>query len=278
MPKPEQTQEKPTPWVIATDLDGTLLDRNYDLEHAARVINRVCDDYSEVTQIVLATSKTLVELEPLAAKFERPPVLIFENGAGWAQRTSGVYTSSVIGSDYEAIRHRLMELRTERDFRFTGFGDMEVAELCALTALSADGAALAQQRSASEPLLWNESTERLQEFREALKESDLSLVRGGQFYHVSGADNDKAHALKDWHARNAPNTRIIACGDAPNDFQMLKAADRAIVFPNKKTADGVDTEAVLARSATTEHAEAAGPDGWLLAVNSLLASLRTEKN
>ena len=80
-------------WLIATDLDGTLLDDGYPLAEAARAVDAVHQriaqlDPQSAVRVVLASSKTCAELIPLADRCASAPLILFENGAGWAQRTS----------------------------------------------------------------------------------------------------------------------------------------------------------------------------------------------
>ena len=79
-------------WLIATDLDGTLLDDGYRLEAAAAAIDalfwlRPVAAGLVKLHVVLATSKTFVEAVTLAGHCACDPVLAFENGAGLAWRT-----------------------------------------------------------------------------------------------------------------------------------------------------------------------------------------------
>ena len=56
----------------------------------------------------------------------------------------------------------------------------------------------------------------------------------------------------------------LACGDAPNDVDMMRAADRALVFP------GSNGSYVLPQGPTVTHAPGAGPDVWSRCVSSLI--------
>ena len=256
-------------WILATDLDGTLLDRSYNLEEAATALNDLLDRWTGVRHLVLATSKTLDELLPFSAMIDRLPVLIFENGAGYAvpsidQTGAAVYATSTEGPGYSAIRDTLVRLRTDYQLSFTGFGDMSDAQLSGITGLSRKDARRAKNRHASEPLLWADSPQRLAQFRDDLAKEQLELVRGGQFLHVSSAVN-KWNAIQRWRKQVASSSRLLACGDAPNDLLMLSHADQAIVFPD---ANG---NYLLNPSATLCHANSCGVVGWREAVENALA-------
>ena len=62
----------------------------------------------------------------------------------------------------------------------------------------------------------------------------------------------------------------LACGDAPNDTEMLRAADLALVFP------GPDGGYVLPEGASVRHAPMAGPETWLTGVANIIESKARE--
>lgn len=264
-------------WIVVTDLDGTLLDRSYDLALAAAALNQIISNWPWIQEIVLATSKTLSELQPFTRQLTRAPILIYENGAGYAQplavsnqHSLTEYTNHDQGLSYTAIRETLARLRRRGGFDFLGFGDISPTALSALTGLSTVQAWNAQQRRASEPLQWLGSEERLEAFRTALVDEGLTLVRGGQFHHVSSAC-DKWITLQAWREQNLPDAKVLACGDAPNDQQLLTRANQAVVFPD---ADG---SYLLAAGAKVRHAAVHGPSGWLHEVTRVLADLSVQQ-
>ena len=187
-------------WLIATDLDGTLLDDGYRLEAAAAAIDalfrlRPVAAGLVKLHVVLATSKTFVEAVTLAGHCACDPVLAFENGAGLAWRTVACaargtarrdgYEIECPGMDYARLRHALLRLRRHADFDFRGFGDMSAAEVGARTGLAEEAAAAAKQRMASEALLWQGSPAALEAFRAELANLGWSLERGGRFHPVT---------------------------------------------------------------------------------------------
>jgi mannosyl-3-phosphoglycerate phosphatase len=172
-----QPAEPPRPcpaWLVVTDLDGTLLDDDYDLRAAGAAVDR---QVALGRLVVLASSKTLDEMLALARLCARPPILIFENGAGiaWPASSAGravtaggpavAYRSDLTGDGYAELRSRLRSLRRRGGYRFLGFGDLSAREVARHTGLSLDGARLARHRAASEPLLWLDTVERLEAFR-----------------------------------------------------------------------------------------------------------------
>ena len=266
-------------WLVATDLDGTLLDGDYDHSGAADAIDTLSRKHN--ARVVLASSKTLIEMSDIADRCDSRPLLLFENGAGMAwqleqlnrqgSRENHGYQVENSGStfDYLSLRECLQSLRQRHDFRFRGFGDLSADEVANMTGLSVEGAALAKQRLYTEPLVWDDSEERLVVFRTLIEDNDLRLVAGGRFLHVM-PQIDKADALarlRELLAENYGDAQgLIACGDAENDLGMLQVADLAVIFPDP------DGGYLLPESASVRHACMAGPAAWLTSLNRLLTT------
>ena len=271
-------------WLIATDLDGTLLDDGYPIEAAAAAIDSLpglapVSGGTVTLQVVLATSKTLAEGLRLAGQCASQPILAFENGAGLAWPTAACarrgthrqdgYEIECTGTGYGDIRDTLLRLRVKPEYRFRGFGDMSAAEVAKRTGLDEDAAAAAMQRMASEPLIWQGSAAALRSFERDLDDLGLNLDPGGRFQHVTGGRN-KAGAVAAIRRRLACVRQgaivTLACGDAPNDLEMLRTADFALVFP------GRNGGYVLPEDAAVSHAPGAGPEAWLICVSRVIQS------
>lgn len=266
---------QPNYWLIATDLDGTLLDDSYDYAAAATAIDAVTAEHN--AQLVLASSKTLVEMLQLAERCATDPLLVFENGAGiaWstgqltATGTSCVGDHQVISNlpmagGYPALRALLTRWREESGYHFTGFGDCTNEQVAAMTGLRQSDAALARQRLGTEPLLWQDSADRLKDFQTRLNTEGLQLVSGGRFLHVmppGGKADAVAWVTDELTANVGSPAGTIACGDAANDLEMLQKSDIALVFPN---ASG---DYLLPASSRVHQICAPGPATWHRAIN-----------
>ncbi len=227
--------------VVFSDLDGTLLDaEDYSFEPARPTLALLRE---RGIPLVLATSKTAVELEPLCLALECDGPFIAENG-GFLHVPAGSLGEDepaadyTLGVPYSSIVANLAGLRRRFGFRFRGFADMDVAEVMALTGLDKEAASRARQREATEPLVWDDHAKALDEFRRELAARHLKLLRGGRFWHVQG-EHDKADGVRflvDAWTRTAGGRRplVIAAGDSPNDLAMLNAADLAIVVPSRE--------------------------------------------
>ncbi len=263
-------------WLIVTDLDGTLLDDDYLYAQAAQALDTIAGSYPDA-HTALVSSKTPAEMIELAGRCQSDPILIFENGSGMAwrervlcrpgnQRQDGFEIES-FGTPYPEVVATLRALRFQNDFAFRGFSDMTPLEIAELTGLSHSGAGKARQRVGSEPLAFSGSAEELETFRAALAEHDLEMVLGGRFHHV-GSHLSKGRAVaRLWRLLRFQfgiHPKTLACGDAPNDLEMMERADHAIVFPDRGGAY------LQPDNPNTQRAPVAGPTAWLEAVSEVL--------
>ncbi|MCG8156612.1 mannosyl-3-phosphoglycerate phosphatase-related protein [Brenneria goodwinii] len=226
--------------MIFSDLDGSLLDHDtYSWEPARPWLKRLAQNEIPV---IITTSKTVAEVEQLrcALGLSHLPY-IAENGAlialppDWHSHPD--YPRKTFDADYPFICAQLNRLREKHAFRFSGFADMDAAEVAALTGLSIQDAKLARLREASEPIQWLGDADSLANFRHILTEVGLSLTQGGRFYHVMGKDVSKGNAVnwikKQYSGKNDNVPLTIGLGDGPNDISLLCAMDNAVLIKNK---------------------------------------------
>lgn len=252
--------------LIVTDLDGTLLDHStYSYEPARPALAAI---RAAQVPLVLATSKTAAEVAPLHAELGlRHMSAIVENGAG-------LYRHGQVAADaddYDRLRASLDALAPELRRAFKGFGDMGDAEVANVTGLDPASAGRARRRSHSEPGLWQGDQDGLARFQNALAAQGIQAKRGGRFLTLSFG-RSKADAMLDLR-RELRADRVIALGDAPNDIEMLEAADIGVILPN---AHGTAIP-ILAGEADgrIRRATREGPSGWNDAVLGILHEMET---
>lgn len=257
-------------WLIFTDLDGTLLDHHsYSYAAALEALGKL---KALGVPVIMNSSKTFTELQHFARELALDSPFIAENGSIIAypegyplqaepvgERQAG-FSIEYQGRPYREIIEILHRLREENGFEFEGFADWDKVQLSEVTGLSEKAAESATQRLGSEPILWRDSAERLDELRSLLHPMDLQITKGGRFHHIMG-DTDKVIAMQRLKKRFAifrnKEPFTIALGDGPNDTAMLQAADLAIVVANPES-DGVR----LNHHNNVIHTEAEGPTGW----------------
>lgn len=251
--------------LVFTDLDGSLLDHHsYDWQPAQAWLDRLG---SAKVPVILTTSKTSAEVATVQKQLQLTHYpFIAENGAliklpaDWPGNSDDV-SGHIIGNSYSEIRQTLVSLRQRYDFEFRGFGDVSKQQVMDWTGLSLENAALAMQREASEPLIWFGSDFDLAHFEKCLQAENLSLTRGGRFWHVAGREAGKGSAVH-WltgqyrQQRDQPPV-TIGLGDGPNDIGMLNATDYAVVIlGHHDHAMPLDNGENVYR--TRQH----GPQGW----------------
>lgn len=273
--------------LIFTDLDGTLLDHHdYNFSPAVATIELI----NELgIAWIFNTSKTVTELLSLRETLNNQHPMIVENGGGIAipigypltlpSQLNGAPRKSTsdfvhhgfqlitMGERREHILERLKPLRAQ--FTFTGFNDMSVDELVELTGLSTTQAEEALLRDFSEPIIWQDSEEKFEQFHRLVTGHSLHLLRGGRFIHVIG-NSDKGIAMR-WLAslyhQTMPKLKTVALGDGENDIAMLEEADIPVIIRSPAhSPPPVQRE-------NTVLTQDYGPSGWSQALQALLKKL-----
>ncbi|AKO98124.1 mannosyl-3-phosphoglycerate phosphatase family [Marinovum algicola DG 898] len=256
------------PLLVFSDLDGTLLDHEgYSFAPARPALAALAEIGAGV---VLATSKTAAEVAPLRAALGLAgwPAIV-ENGAGLLAAGA---EAGFDDSAYRAIRKTLRQL-PQGFCAFDGFGDMSDAEVARVTGLPRAQAALARRREFSEPGRWTGSPAGLEKFLSSAGKAGLHARRGGRFLTFSHGQT-KADQMAALIAQYTPRM-TLALGDAPNDIEMLEAADRGVIIPNPHSRPlprlpGED-------SGRVRRAETPGPEGWNAAVLALVQDVKHNK-
>jgi mannosyl-3-phosphoglycerate phosphatase len=266
--------------VVFTDLDGTLLDATtYSFEAAKQALDAL---RVRRVPIVIVSSKTRAEIEPLRFMLDNHDPFIVENGAALyiPQGTfafpleqallRGPYQVMEWGTPYAALRAALKELEQGLGCRVRGFGDMPAEEIAARTGLALSEAHRAKQREYDEPFFFEGSEVEPQTIARWLEKKAITCTRGGRFYHLTG-DNDKGRACRvviDCYRRQLGETLVTAAlGDSLNDLPMLAIVDRPILV--QKPDGSFDAEVQLPN---LTYAPDIGPAGWNQAVLRLIAN------
>ncbi|WP_144211601.1 HAD-IIB family hydrolase [Shewanella donghaensis] len=263
--------------LIFTDMDGTLLDHfDYSFSSAIDVIEGLNE---KKIPIIPNTSKTFAEMEKFQQTIGFNSPFISENGAviyipiGYFDNqpidtiTQGYYWVK----EFCQQRSHWLSLLTLEAIEFAGdyigFSSLSAEELCELTDLAPDKAALALVRHYSEPLLWTSDEPRKQAFIEHMKSLGANMLQGGRFLHVGG-HTDKGLAM-DWLAQVYANqyqtcVQTIALGDSGNDSAMLEAADIAIQIKSP-----THTFPQIHTSSQPIQSSHYGPKGWAECLQAL---------
>ena len=265
--------------IVFSDLGGTLLDHDtYSFDAARPALERL--GHAGVP-LVLCTSKTRAEVEPLRAALENDSPFIVENGgaivipegyfsvgidAADIERCDGMLIVP-LGDPYAALVAALARASRESGVRVRGFADMTDAEVAAATGLSLDQARLARRREFDEPFEIIDA-ERAGELLAAIERGGKRWTAGGRFRHITGA-NDKAAAVRrlaELYRREAGAVTTVAVGDAPNDIELLGVVDIPIVMASARA------DEIVRRVPRATVTRVPGPTGWNEAMLVLLDS------
>lgn len=260
--------------VVFTDLDATLLDHDsYDWSPAAGALAALAE---RDVPVCICTSKTAAELRVLRRQLGNEAPFAAENG-GLVAVPRGYFepdgapdpddlVTTTLGAERRVLRELAVALREAHGYRYTGFGDMSVAEVIEATGLDHESAAAAKARDASEPLLWQDSEAAEKEFAARVEAVGFTTRRGGRFVHLLGRA-DKGDALT-WLKQRFVAMRgpilAIALGDSANDADMLAAADIGYWVARP------DGRYQAPATGTIRHASGIGPTGWAAAIEALI--------
>jgi mannosyl-3-phosphoglycerate phosphatase len=270
--------------LVVTDLDGTLLDRDtYDVAPARPGLDAL---RVHRLDLVLCSSKTRAEMEPLAEELGVRALLVVENGgavvlpAGLvprlppeAHRERHVVVVP-LGTPRSSLVDALPEVAAEAGVAVRGFGEMTPGDVAALTGLGHTAADRALRREWDEPfLVEGESGAGIdRRLQDAARRRGLRVTSGGRLHHLTGP-TDKGRALQTLLRLlpHDPHGQTLGLGDAANDLPMLRVVDRPVVMPAK---DGSVDPVLASALPGAERAPAPGPAGWAGAIRAVLAGDR----
>ncbi len=264
-------------YLVASDLDGTLLDHfTYSWEAATPSIERL---QALDIPIVLNTSKTFFEVADLQSSLKINDPMIVENGsaiyvpkhhanADQFSPFNAAHRRCVLGVLREDVVAKLQTLRNKYGWQFEGYSDWDIADIIHHTGLNEASARQSMQRQFSEPIMWRDSDAAYAEFKHAIENAQLRLIKGGRFIHVLGK-SDKGAALieltKRLEKKHGAQRKLICLGDTHNDLDMLNIADIP-VFVRSPVHDFPKHKCVNPPIFT----RACGPVGWHEAITKIL--------
>ena len=274
-----------TQLVVYTDLDGCLLDSTtYSYEPARPALEAL---YAQHIPLVLVSSKTRAEIEPLRKRLSHHDPFIVENGAAVfvprglfdfpleRARVRTSYDVIELGLPYGILREVLKQIEKTVATPLRGFGDLSVDEVMQVTGLSRQEAFLAKQREYDEPYLLEGPPALLEEVCRQIVVRGLRWTKGGRFFHLTG-DNNKGQAAalllrcyqrqQQLHGKG-DRIETVGIGDSVNDAPLLAAVDHPILVQKP---DGSYDPDIHIPGMT--RAPGIGPVGWNQAVQDLLAS------
>tara|TARA_B100000963_G_scaffold70561_1_gene58819 strand:- start:1801 stop:2547 length:747 start_codon:yes stop_codon:yes gene_type:complete len=227
--------------VLISDLDGTLLGQHsFDF---GLIKSEIISLLGSGHLLVLASSKTKVEIESFCDELGRSVPFIYENGAGVENFSpiSGCEAPLNSHQNPRAIRTDALSTIWERNislglkFRCHFVMDMDSSAQQALLGLETTALDRAMKRSFFLPFTFSGPVSDVQKFKYFAAKAGLSVQKGQRVYNLSGC-HDKADYLPEirkWATKAKTTPALIVLGDSKNDIKMLKQADISCVIPNE---------------------------------------------
>ncbi len=215
------------PGIILTDLDGTLLEPDGTLGPQAR--EAVERRRGAGVPVCPVTSKTPDELAAFARELGHSLAAGFENGAG-IRLADGRLELLPTAVPVSSLRSELDRIRRTTGVELSSVEELDDEALAALTGLPPARLPLLRRRHATLPLVVPSGADDV--LRAALPaDGRLRLVRGNRFLHLQGAHSKADVVPRLVRLAPHPVETLVACGDSPNDIELLAAGDLAIIIP-----------------------------------------------
>ena len=253
-------------WIV-TDLDGTLMDDNYDISPARKTLNKL----SQLNiPVIPCTSKTASEVRYFRKQNGLFDPYIVENGAavyGYNEDNSSEW-ELVLGKSYKELRIILMNISNVINYHLTPLNDLNDHQIYELTGLVDQSVTRALDRHWSVPFL-NPPEEIYEMVKLVCVKYNVHVFKGNRMSHLLSSESNKGEAVNKLKAylKNT-DVKIIALGDSQNDLPLLDYADISIVVPgkngpNKYLQDGIDKGRFIL-------ANAANAQGWSNSVEDVI--------
>jgi mannosyl-3-phosphoglycerate phosphatase len=270
-------------YVVFADLDGTLLNTCPASWEAASLALEALRTHN--IPLILVSSRTRAELEPLRRRLQHRDPFIVENGAAVfvpqgvftfpleRMRTKPSYDVIELGMPYHMLRDVLKQIEDAVETPLHGFGDLSVEEIMQITGLSHADAELAGMREYDEPFLLEGPQPLLEEVCRQIVTRGLRWTKVGRLFHLTG-DNDKGEAAellmrcyqREQRLRFQTRTvESVGIGESIQDVPLLAVVDHPILV--QKPDGSFDMDVLLPRLV---RSRGIGPTGWNDAVLRLL--------
>tara|TARA_B100001029_G_scaffold50851_1_gene40635 strand:+ start:112 stop:912 length:801 start_codon:yes stop_codon:yes gene_type:complete len=256
-------------WIV-TDLDGTLMDENYDISPARKTLNLLAE---LSIPVIPCTSKTASEVRHFRKENRLFDPFIVENGAavyGFNKDNSSEW-ELILGKSYNELRVILDNISMIVNYKLIPLNDLNHNQILELTGLSDQGIKRALDRQWSVPFL-NPPDEIFERIKLVCESNEVHVFKGNRMSHLLSNTSHKGKAVNKLkvHLQNR-DVKIIALGDSQNDLPLLKYADISIVIPgkngpNKYLQEGINQGSF--RLANAPHAK-----GWSNSVEDVINNI-----
>ena len=272
--------------LIFTALEGALVDPRTDsfsgAEEALSELDR------RKIPLVLLTSRTREEIEPIRRKLGHNHPFVTENGGGiffpdgyfslkipGAVRTAR-YLSVAQGRPYAEVCEALDDIAEECAVGVAGFHHMSLREIADNTGLRPRAAELARAREFDEPFYFTSADDKaIARFVEAARTRGFDARRGQTFWHFS-SKCDPARAVRTlaqlFREATHIKLRLVGVGGRERDMSWLRAVDHAILLPDShEAAEPFEHPGeIQGRTRAIVMGDAPGSIGWNQAILNII--------
>ena len=267
--------------LIYTALTGALLDpRTGSFAEAGEALSELERRH---IALVLVTSRTRDEIEPLRRSMEHSHPFITESGGGIyfpdgyfnikipGVERSGRYLCVPFGRPYKEVCEGLDDVAEECGVGVAGFHHMGTREIAENTGLKPRDADLARSREFDEPFFFTSADEQaIARFVATANERGFTARPGQTFWHFSsGCDSARAVRSLTKLFRDATRIKLrsVGIGPASEDLPWLRAVDQVVVLGVPKV-DSKVRDPMQADEVASENAS--GPAGWNASVLNII--------
>lgn len=228
---------KQTKKIIFTDLDGTLLDRNYSFKKAKKALKIIKE---RDIPLILCTSKTKEEVEIYKRRLDINEPFIIESGGAIYIPTDYFkfdydfsysdknYKVIKLGGDIEKLRKTINKIKKEVKIKV--LSDLSAKEISTLTNLSVKEAKLIKKHKYELALIFDKKHEKV--VKKTIEKDGFNF-RKGKFYYIKKSNKGKAvKILISLFKKKYGSIQTYAIGDSQNDSDMFDAVDEAFVVKN----------------------------------------------
>lgn len=233
--------------------------------------------------LVLLSSRTRAEVEPLRRKLEHGHPFVSERGGGiflpdgyfnlripGAER-SGRYLCIPLGRPYSEVCAVLDEIADQCGVGIAGFHHMNAREIAQNLGLRSRESELASAREFDELFFFTSANDQqIRHFVAEANRRNCQVQQAGPFWHFS-CGNDEARAVRILAKtyRDATRTRLRTAGvsSATEDCSWLAAVDSALLLPAPRAGAIHPTAVGMAGKAGNRTS---GPAGWTQSILQLV--------
>jgi mannosyl-3-phosphoglycerate phosphatase len=259
--------------IIFTALQGALVDSGTQSWAAAS--EALAEVARHRVPLVISTTETRAQIEPLRRKIEHSHPFITESGGGlflpdgyFSLALEGAarvarYFCVPFGQPYAATSEALAEIAAAARAGVVGYSQMSARELAQNTSKSLREAELSRDREFSERFFFaGEVPAAATRFAEAARQRGWNAIPGEPFWELrSGNDQGRAVRYLMQLYRKSMRSRLssVGIGSAVADLPLLLAVDHPVILPDSQ---GRLRPELIARLRNAVCGSLPGAAGW----------------